>query len=152
MGLIFSNIDKDDLVDCSELYITTFSESPWNEKWRIDDILERLSGFFINPKSIAIKAVRNGCICGFLFGKIQQYNGATCYDLEEICVSASIQRNGIGKGLMNKLEKILIEKKVSKIYLITQRDSVPSSFYASLSFNEIPKLMVMEKTLYKAAN
>jgi len=151
MELIFSNIDKDDLVDCSELYIATFSEFPWNEEWKMDDALERLSDFFTSPKSIAIKAVKNGYICGFLFGKIQQYNGATCCDLEEICVSSTIQRNGIGKGLVNKLEKILIEKKVSKIYLVTQRNSVPSSFYASLSFNEIPKFVVMEKNIVQSS-
>ena len=113
----------------------------------MEDAFERLSDFLAAPKSLAIKAMRNGNICGFLFGKIQQWNGVAYYDLEEICVSNTIQRQGVGKSLMDKLEKTLIEKSVSRIYLITQRNSDPSSFYSALGFSENQSLMVMGKKI-----
>jgi len=147
MEFKLSSIDEDDLVGCSELYVATFRESPWNEEWSMEDAFERLSDFLACPKSLAIKAMRNGNICGFLFGKIQQWNGAVYYDLEEICVSNTIQRQGVGKILMGKLEEMLIEKGVSRVYLITQRDSAPSSFYTALGFSENQSLMVMGKKI-----
>ena len=147
MEYIFSNIDEDDLVACAELYVATFREPPWNEEWSMDNAFERLSDFLAAPKSLALKAVRNGDICGFLFGKLQQSNGACHYDLEEICVSSNFLRQGIGKDLIGKLEEILLKKGVTRIYLITQRDSGPSSFYSAMGFSENDSLMVMGKAV-----
>jgi ribosomal protein S18 acetylase RimI-like enzyme len=147
MEVKLSNIDEDDLIACSELYVTVFREPPWNEVWSTEDAFERLSDFLACSKSIALKAVKDREICGFLFGKIQQCNGVTSYDLEEICVSNTIQRHGIGKRLVGTLEKILTKKGVSSIYLITQRDSVPSNFYSALGFTENQSLMVVGKKI-----
>ena len=147
MEFVFSSIDEDDLVACSGLYVATFRESPWNEEWSMEDAFERLSDFLSAPKSLAIKAMQNGNICGFIFGKIQQWNGVAYYDLEEICVSNTIKRQGVGRSLMGELEKILIEKGVSRIYLITQRNSGPSSFYSALGFSENQSLVVMGKKI-----
>ena len=145
MKVIFSYIDEDDLVACSELYAKTFREPPWNEEWSTENAFERLSDFLSCPKSIAIKAIYDDEIRGFIFGEIEPYNGDKYYNLKEICVSATLQRKGVGKGLMKKLGKILEEDGVSKIYLITQRNSIPSSFYASLGFSEVKKMMLMGK-------
>ncbi len=68
--MTYSSIDEDDLVSCSELYVATFGESPWNEEWSLEDAFERLSDFLACPKSIAIKAIYDGNICGFLFGEL----------------------------------------------------------------------------------
>ncbi|HEB93094.1 MAG TPA: GNAT family N-acetyltransferase [Gammaproteobacteria bacterium] len=120
---------------------------PWNEEWSMEDAFERLSDFLACPKSIAIKVLQNENMCGFVFGKILQWNGSTSYDLEEICVSSDLQKKGVGKKLMGRLEEVLVEKGVSKIHLITQRDSVPSSFYSSLGFSAIQNLVIMGKNI-----
>ncbi|WP_419661337.1 uncharacterized protein Dvar_17650 [Desulfosarcina variabilis str. Montpellier] len=78
MEIVFSDIDHEDLVHCSELFVSAFKESPWNEDWDIKDAFERLK-----------------------------------------------------------------EKQVSRIYLITHRESASSMFYSSLSFEENPSIMVM---------
>lgn len=147
MEIKFSNIDEDDLVVCSELYVATFREPPWNEEWDMEDAFERLSDFLAYPKSLAIKATLNEKIGGFLCGKIQQSNGSTYYDLEEICVCSTLQRQGVGKSLIGKLKEMLREKGVSKIYLITQRDSGPSNFYTALGFSEDQSVIVMGKNI-----
>ena len=145
MEFKFSSINEDDLVGCSELYVSTFRESPWYEDWNIEDAFERLSDFHANPKSVSIKAMRDGVICGFIFGKTQQWNGAMYYDLEEMCVSSYFRRQGVGTSLFGKLEDALTEIGVSRIYLVTQRESVPSSFYSALGFSENQSLMIMGK-------
>lgn len=151
MEIIFSDIDEDDLVGCSELYVATFGDTPWNEEWSAEDAFQRLSDFLASPKSIAIKAIHNANICGFLFGELQQWNGGTFFYLKEICVNNAQQRRWIGKSLIGKLEETLTENRVSRIYLITQRDSVPSSFYSSLGFSENQNIMVMGKQVEKSS-
>ncbi len=147
MELVFSTIEEDDLVDCSELYAATFREPPWNEGWNMEDAYERISSYLSHPKSVAIKVSANEQICGFVFGKIQQWNSYTSYDLEEMCVSKAFHRKGIGKALIAELEASLMEKGVSKIYLVTQRASIPSYFYSSLAFSEERDLIIMVKSL-----
>ncbi|MCU7816090.1 MAG: GNAT family N-acetyltransferase [Candidatus Thiodiazotropha sp. (ex Rostrolucina anterorostrata)] len=149
MALILLNIDKDDLVACSELYVNTFYELPWNEEWNTEDIFERLSDFLVCPNTVAIKFVHQGNISGFLLGEIQQWNGDKIYYLKEICVSQTIQRNGIDRSLMGELEEILKKYGVAKTYLTTQRNSVPSKFYSSIGFSVNTSVLVMDKSLEK---
>jgi ribosomal protein S18 acetylase RimI-like enzyme len=147
MKILFSTFDEDDLVVCSRLYVATFRDPPWNETWNEEDAFERLSDFLACPKSIAIKAECDGVLCGFLLGESQQWNGASFYYLKEICVANNAQRKGIGKNLMQKLEEILREKGISRIYLLTQREGIPSRFYSSLGFIESQTIIVMGKAV-----
>jgi N-acetylglutamate synthase-like GNAT family acetyltransferase len=71
--------------------------------------------------------------------------------LKEICALDALQRKGIGKSLIGKLEEILKENGVSRIYLFTQRDSVPSDFYSALGFTENQNIMVMGKQVEKSS-
>lgn len=147
MEIGFTGMTEDDLVACAELFSATFKESPWNEEWATDDAFERLACFLACPSSIAIKAVSNECIQGFLIGEVQQWNEGKEYYLKEMCVRGTVQRQGIGKGMMRELGKILKANGVSSIYLITHRNGIPSSFYSSLGFSENQDVMVMGKSM-----
>ena len=147
MEIEIQNLDKDDLVECSELYVSTFKEPPWNEEWSPEDAFERLSDFLACPNSIAFKAIKNTQMSGFLIGEIQKWNGAQFCFLKEICVSGKARRKGVGSTLIEDLTVRLKSRGVSRIYLITQRDSIPSSFYASLGYSENTGVMVMGKSV-----
>ncbi len=147
MEIEIQNIDEDDLVECSELFVSTFKESPWNEEWSTEDAFERLRDFLACPNSFALKAIQNNQISGFLIGEIQKWNGAYFYFLKEICVSGKIQRKGVGSTLIENLTIRLKVRGISRIYLITQRDSIPSSFYSSLGYSENTRIMVMGKSV-----
>lgn len=140
-------LENDDLVECSRLYASIFKEPPWNEEWSIEDAFERLSDFQACPNTVSLKAVNNGQIIGFLSGEIQKWNGAHFYYLKEICVSGKNQRKGVGSALIGNLTMSLKSQGVSRIYLITQRGSIPSSFYSSLGYTENSSIMVMGKSV-----
>lgn len=150
MKITFSDIEHDNLADCSELFVSIFKDPPWNEDWDINDAFERLSSFLSFPKTIALKAEFEGRICGFLIGEIQRWENSDVYYLKEMCVTSSMQRQGIGKAMMAQLVEILKEKQIIQIYLITQRESVPSMFYSSLEFKENQSIMVMGKQIGKS--
>jgi len=78
-----------------------------------------------------------------VFSDIDHLKKTNFYFLKEMCVTPSMQRQGIGKAMIAQLKKRLKEKQVSRIYLITHRKSASSMFYSSLSFEENPSIMVM---------
>jgi len=147
MEIKFTNISKDDLLECAKLYVEVFRNPPWNEEWSLEEASERLSDMYNIPKPIAIKATHNGNLCGFLMGRLQKWTGETNCDIEEFCISNSMQRKRIGSLLMTQLEETLKIMKVSGVLLITQKNSVPFSFYSSLNFVEDSSLVVMRKKI-----
>ena len=147
MEIEIDNLDEDGLVECSELYVSTFKEAPWNEVWSTEDAFERLSDFLACPNTISLKATQNSQISGFLIGEIQKWNGAYFYFLKEICVRGHDQRKRVGSSLIENLTVILKNQDVSRIYLITQRNSIPSSFYASLGYSENSRVMIMGRSV-----
>ncbi len=143
--LAFSDLGEDDLLECAGLYVESFKQPPWDEAWQIDDALERLSDFFVCPKTIALKVTQKDNIIGFFIGNIEVWCADNYFYIKEMCVSHAQLRNGIGSLLMNSLERTLKEKNISRVYLMTQRDSIPERFYTSLGYMVNEEIIVMRK-------
>ena len=63
MEIKFSNIDHDDLVECSDLFVSIFKEPPWNENWDIEDAFDRLRGYGLTEDqawNVTLRAYRGG--------------------------------------------------------------------------------------------
>jgi aminoglycoside 6'-N-acetyltransferase I len=140
-------LNEDDLVECSHLFVNTFKHEPWEEDWDIDDAFNRLSNFLSSSYSIGLKVVNEDEIQGFLVGEIEQWRGYQSFYLKEICVSINMQRSGLGRELMRVLQIELMKKGISRIYLITQRKTVPEKFYKSLDFATNDSLIIMGKSI-----
>lgn len=136
-------LNKEDLQGCSKMYVETFRHAPWNEAWTEEDAFNRLRNFLSPSTSMGLKVVTNAGIQGFLVGEIEQWNGSQSFYLKEMCVSRDMQRSGIGKALMLALQKELQKFGISRIYLITQRETVPERFYKSLGFTANERLLIM---------
>ncbi len=136
-------LNEEDLQGCSQLYVETFRHAPWNEAWTEEDAFNRLRNFLSPSTSMGLKLVSNGEVQGFLIGEIEQWNGSQSYYLKEMCVSRSMQRSGLGKALMLALKGELLKSGISRIYLITQRETVPERFYKSLGFRTNESLLIM---------
>ena len=143
--LVFSEIEDNDLLECAALFAESFKQPPWDEKWNIDDALERLSDFYHCPKTVAFKVLDNGYIVGFLIGNVEVWCEDNYFYLKEMCVSSTRQRAGVGRILMTHLEEVLLEKKIARAYLMTQRNSIPEQFYTSLGYMVNHEMIVMRK-------
>jgi ribosomal protein S18 acetylase RimI-like enzyme len=147
MEIALTTIQEDDLLSCAELYAASFKQPPWNEDWVLDEVLLRLGNFISAPSSIAIQAKDGDHLIGFIMGETEQWNGSKYFYLKEICVAPETQRKGVGKMMMDILEKQLAELGIAKLYLITQREGIPANFYASLGFSEHNALSVIGKSV-----
>lgn len=94
-----------------------------------------------------MKVVSEDEIQGFLIGEIEQWCGSQCFYLKEMCVSKKMQRSGLGKEMMRVIQDELAKKEISRIYLITQRETVPEKFYKSSGFETNGSLIIMGKSV-----
>jgi ribosomal protein S18 acetylase RimI-like enzyme len=147
MNFLILPLNEDDLVECSHLFVNTFKHEPWNEDWAVDDAFKRLRNFLSSSYSIGLKVVNEDEIQGFLVGEIEQWRGYQSFYLKEMCVSKKLQRSGLGRELMRVLQIELVKKGVLRIYLITQRKTVPEKFYKSLDFATNDSLIIMGKSI-----
>ncbi|MCF6281397.1 MAG: GNAT family N-acetyltransferase [Candidatus Polarisedimenticolaceae bacterium] len=147
MDITLTTIKEADLLSCAELYSTTFKQKPWCEEWLLDDVILRLSNFLAAPSVISMQAKDGDHLIGFLIGETEQWNGSKYFYLKEICVAHDTQRKGVGKILIEILEKQLQELGITKLYLITQREGIPANFYSALGFSEHNALSVIGKTI-----
>jgi len=145
--LTFSDLDEDDLLECAGLLAESFKQPPWNEAWKIEDAFERLLDFIVSPKAVAIKVVHQDKIIGFLMGNVEIGCDNNYFYLKEICVCRDQQRNKVGSSLMKYLEHKLQEMNISRLYLMTQRDSIPERFYTSLGYMINHDMILMRKDL-----
>ena len=59
MKLIY-DIEEKDLEECAELFVKTFNEEPWNEKWTVKNAGKRLSDAYNSPEFKGLVYSENG--------------------------------------------------------------------------------------------
>ncbi|MDJ0703878.1 MAG: GNAT family N-acetyltransferase [Leptolyngbyaceae cyanobacterium MO_188.B28] len=138
-------IEYQHLNECANLFISVFSNSPWNETWTQEAALERLEDCYNTPGSYGIVAIVEDTVCGFAIGHAERWYQDKHFFLREMCVQSTKQRNGIGSKIIDLLQRSLVSERVSVIYLLTMRDSPAEAFYEKCGFLKNSKMIVMLK-------
>jgi ribosomal protein S18 acetylase RimI-like enzyme len=145
-----TSIKPEDLTQCADLFVTVFNNEPWNEHWQPSAVLARLTDIFHTPGFHGIAAFNETVIVGFALGYIEQWDQQRVFYLKEMCVKTDLQRQGIGAKLIEYLERDLKQRSISKIYLLTARDSLAEAFYRKAGFYVSAKMIMMAKYLSNA--
>ncbi|MEM6255114.1 MAG: GNAT family N-acetyltransferase [Cyanobacteria bacterium P01_D01_bin.156] len=139
-------IEPSHLRECANLFVSVFSNSPWNETWKHEVALRRLKDCYNFPESYGIVAISEEKVLGFAIGYIEVWHEGQHFYLREMCVQSTHQRSGIGTKIMDVLYQDLTSKGISMIYLLTMRDSPAAAFYEKCGFSNQPKITMMLKT------
>lgn len=122
-----------------------FSKSPFNEKSNLKDILKSIR-FFYKIGNINL-AVENKKIVGVIVFKQEQYWEGPAILIEDLAISKDFQKKGIGKSLMNNLEKYAKRKKINSIYFLTHKKSSAIAFYKKLGYKQRKNTIFFRKKL-----
>ncbi len=122
-------IEKSDIPKCAELFVSVFTEEPWNEVWNIDVATERIIAYLDTPNSISQGAFHGDNLLGFLMGSHEPYQLQRSFFLKELCVAKDSQGKGVGTQLWSALEYELKKRSVDSINLLTMRNSAAEQFY-----------------------
>lgn len=92
-------------------------------------------------------ALAEGKPIGFILGHGKVRDTGYQYYVSEMCVLESLQGQGMGKKLMERLEAPLKPQGVGKMYLLTARSGAAESFYHACGFYTSEKMVMLGKCL-----
>lgn len=121
---------------CARLYAATFSENPWNEGWTQETAKERLSQVIGTPGFHGLVVVRDEEVVGLAFGYRRRRPEGDFFLLDEMCVSSTLGRTGLGHMLITRLRRDLAGQNVERVVLLTGRNGPARTFYEKNGFRE----------------
>jgi ribosomal protein S18 acetylase RimI-like enzyme len=117
----------EDISSLAQAMALAYSEAPWNEKWKGERAESRVRAILGNYEGLGLVAVENETIVGGLLGYVDPYAEEDFFFVSEIFVIPKMKKHGVGKKLMTELEKVLAEKGIHVIQLISIEDN--ETFY-----------------------
>ncbi|MBQ6797323.1 MAG: GNAT family N-acetyltransferase [Clostridia bacterium] len=123
------------LPEAAQLFTRVFNNEPWNDSWTQEQSLERLTDIFNTPHYAGAAYFENGKMIGLIMGRGEVYFDAMHFQVIEFCVDTEMQGRGIGRKMLADFSKLLKDKGVAYIHLITMRDARTEGFYAKNGFS-----------------
>ena len=117
----------EDIPSLAQTMVLAYSEAPWNENWTEERAQRRVRAILGNYEGLGLVAVENETVVGGLLGYVYPYAEEDFFFVSEIFVIPEMKKHGVGKKLMTELEKVLAEKGIHVIQLISIDDN--ETFY-----------------------
>ena len=131
-----------------ELFKEAFSGEPWKEDWSDEKQLNE----YMKDISMAYHALNYGLLLDgklvcMSVGKMNHWWEGTSYVIEELCVSASHQGQGLGSKFLSLIEDNVREKGVAGIFLQTENDKPAYRFYHKNGFKDLSTHVSLYKSI-----
>ncbi len=134
---------KKDLKETAKILMEESAKKPYNEKYTTKIALKEITSFL---KGEFYVAVDNNEIVGFIAAGIVPDNKEKAY-INELWIKPLYQRRGVGKELVNTIEKFYQKKKIKIIRLVAKKKAEAFKFYKKMEYQEYKEMVFMEKRL-----
>lgn len=121
----------------AELYVKTFSQEPWNEKNKVEDIVAHFQRLAQMNTEKSFILEKDQMMIGIALGFTRSWYKGNQYHLDTFCIDPAFQGRGYGKLFMNKIKNELVADEVHTIILDTDRDMPAEKFYQSTGFTKL---------------
>ena len=125
--MIIQKATQKDIPTLAHTMSLAYSEAPWNEKWTEERAQRRVGAILANYEGLGLVALENEIVVGGLLGYVDPYAEEDFFFVSEIFVIPEMKKHGVGKKLLGELEKLLAEKGIHVIQLISIDDN--ETFY-----------------------
>ena len=146
--LEFKRIDLTEIDAIRALFVSVFTAEPWNDDWsdekQLDLYLHDLAG---HSHSLTYGLYENGEMIGLSMGHIKHWYSGTEYLIDELCIRADKQGQGIGSYFLEQIEQDIQTLGMVQIFLLTDRDVPAYHFYKKHGFYELSMNVAFAKEL-----
>ena len=139
-------IVEKDLKPISQLYVSVFTNPPWNEHWQYKWAYERLNWIDRSHNFVGLLSLDNDKINGAILGYFIPFKGKKGFKLVEFFVDTNYQNKGIGTKLLTQLE-LNLKDNYDFVSLLTARNTDAESFYLNRNYRRDDKLVLLEKEI-----
>lgn len=140
-------IEKDDYNEVAKLLIRAFKNPPWNEDWEYERAYRRVEQLNDGRYTRCYAYFLDDKIIGVICGKIITYVKDVDFMIEDFYIDPDYQRMGIGKKLMELVEKEMPE--IDNLTLLTGKGFYSIDFYEKNGFVTKDETVFMYKQLNK---
>ncbi|HFU3705073.1 TPA: GNAT family N-acetyltransferase [Streptococcus suis] len=135
-----------DIEMVKQLFLSVFSQEPWNDDWSDEEQLDRYLGDLLSyPRALCFGLLDQGSLIALSLGHIRYWYEGTEYRVEELCIARNYQGRGIGQAFLKRIEEQLIERKIVHILLQTERTLPAFFFYEKCGFHALEEDVTMVK-------
>ncbi|NQN54176.1 GNAT family N-acetyltransferase [Streptococcus suis] len=135
-----------DMEMVKQLFLSVFSQEPWNDDWSDEEQLNRYLGDLLShPRALCFGLIDQDMLIALSLGHIRYWYEGTEYRIEELCVARDCQGRGIGKDFLKRIEEQLAERNIIHILLQTERHLPAFSFYEKCGFRALEEDVTMVK-------
>jgi ribosomal protein S18 acetylase RimI-like enzyme len=133
----------DDLDAITAVFMECFNAPPWNDGWSVANARECVQAMLETRHFRGAVAMVDGVVVGALLGQKERWVESFNFLIQEMCVLARHQRQGIGRALVNHVSRVLRSEGTDTVYLLTNRDSGAAAFYEALGFKTSQSRIMM---------
>ncbi|HEM3165039.1 TPA: GNAT family N-acetyltransferase [Streptococcus suis 92-1191] len=135
-----------DMEMVKELFLSVFSQEPWNDDWSDEEQLDRYIGDLLaHPRALCFGLFDQDKLIALSLGYIRYWYEGTEYRIEEFCISRDYQGQGLGASFLADIEKQLADRKIVHIFLQTERNLPAYFFYQKYGFRALEEDVTMVK-------
>jgi len=147
--ITMKELDVEQIEEIKALFFNIFSNKPWIDDWsdslQLHEYIEDLIG---NNNSLSLGLFENNQLIGLSLGYIMHWCTGTEYYIFEFCIDTEKQGKGLGTDFLNKIEKFAESKKITHIFLQTERTVPAYDFYQKNGFSELKDHVSLFKNLH----
>ncbi|HFI0424382.1 TPA: GNAT family N-acetyltransferase [Streptococcus suis] len=135
-----------DIEMVKQLFLSVFSQEPWNDDWSDEEQLDRYLGDLLShPRALCFGLLDQDMLIALSLGHIRYWYEGTEYRIEELCIARNYQGRGIGQDFLKRIEDQLAERRIVHILLQTERNLPAFSFYEKCGFRALEEDVTMVK-------
>lgn len=124
--------------EIKSLYAEIFTSKPWEDDWGDEKQLsEYIMDLIGNTNSLTLGAFEKDMLVGLSMGSIIHWHSGTEYYIFEFCIKTEKQGMGMGTDFLRQVEEYVKCRKITHIFLQTDRTVPAYHFYQKNGFIEL---------------
>lgn len=148
MNCILEKMDISSIDMIKAFYLDIFANEPWNDDWTNEKQLhEYIMDLIGNANSLTLGYFLDSEMVGLCMGHIRHWYTGTEYYIDEFCICRNKQGVGIGTKFLKDVEQYIIDRDITRIFLLTERNVPAYHFYKTNKFVELSEHVSFAKKL-----